>query len=49
MHVHDVINVTNLHFLSLHGDNKSMIFKNMHFETRFQEFAFSGRQNAIVV
>ncbi len=49
MHVHDVIIFTNLHFCSLHGDNKSSIFKNVHFETRFQEFTFSGRQNAIVV
>jgi len=25
------------------------IFKNLHFETRFQKFAFSGYQNAAVV
>lgn len=30
------------------GDN-AIVFKNMHLATRFQWFAFSGPQNAIVV
>ncbi len=34
---------------SLHRDNNDIIFKNLHFATRFQKFVFSGPQNAVVL
>ncbi len=40
---------TNVRFCSLYWDNSSIIFKNLHFETYFWKFVFSGNQNAIVV
>ncbi len=36
-------------FFFLLGDEKIIIFKNLHFETHFQKFAFSGPQNLIVM
>ncbi len=43
--VHDI---TNSWFCSLHRDNNSINFKNMHFEICFQKSAFSGPQNTVV-
>ncbi len=45
MHVHDFTVFTNL----LTWGDTGIVFKNMHFETCFQKFAFSGPQNNISV
>ncbi len=34
---------------NLNRDNIGIVFKNLHFETHFQKFAFSDPQNATVV
>lgn len=47
MQVHDVTVFTNLRFGHLHGDDYDSIFKYVHFETLFEEFAFSGHQNVM--
>ncbi len=39
----------NSRFYNLHGDDSVIIFKNVHLETSFQMFAFSGLQNTIVM
>ncbi len=44
-HAHDVTIFTNLHFCSLL--NNTIVFKNLHFETRIQKFP--DTQNAVVV
>jgi len=41
-HAHDVTVSTNSRFSSLHAGDNGIIFKNVHFETHFQKFAFSG-------
>lgn len=40
---------TNPCFCSLHGDGNSIDFKNLHCETHFHKFAFSGPQSVIIV
>ncbi len=39
----------NSRFCSLHGDDSSIVLKNVHFETHFQKFTFSGPQNAVAM
>jgi len=48
MHAHDVTIFTNSRFCSLHGDDNAIIFKNLHFETRFHTFVFSGTENSVL-
>jgi len=48
-HAHDVTVYTKLCCCSLHGDESSIIFKNLHFETQIQKFAFSNTPQSIVV
>lgn len=48
-HVYDVIVFGKGHMQSLHWHNNVVIFRNVHFKTRFQKFAFSVAQNAVVV
>ncbi len=49
MHAHNVTEFTNVCLYSLHRDNNGIVFKNLHFESRFQKFAFLGCQNAVAV
>ncbi len=49
MHAHDVTIFTNLCFFSFQEGNNSIVFKKLHFQTRFQNFAFSELQKANVV
>lgn len=43
-HSHDIIVFTNLFFYSLHNNNNSIVFYNLHFETYFEKCGFSGHK-----
>lgn len=43
------VSILQIRFCSLHKGNNGIVFKNLYFETRFQNFEFSGPQKAAVV
>ncbi len=48
MHAQDITVFTISCFCSLHRNDKGIIFKNLHFENRFQKFAFSSPKTLLL-
>ncbi len=47
--MHGVTDFINSNFNCLQENDNGIVFKKLHFETRFHKFAFSGPQNTVVM